>query len=53
MDTGSRPDGATAANVSVVCLTAGRIAYPDGASIVCDAPASESEIADPGAQTSA
>ncbi len=47
VDLGSRPDGATAANVSVVCLTAGRIAYPDGASIVCDAPASESEIADP------
>lgn len=47
VDLGSRPDGATAANVSVVCLTAGRIAYPDGASLVCDDPASESEIADP------
>lgn len=47
VELGSRPDGATAANVSVVCLTAGRIVYPDGASIVCDAPASESEIADP------
>lgn len=47
VELGSRPDGATAANVSVVCLTAGRIVYPDGASIVCDAPASDSEIADP------
>ncbi|MCW2738979.1 hypothetical protein [Nocardioides sp.] len=47
VELGSRPDRATAANVSVVCLTAGRIVYPDGASIVCDDPASESEIADP------
>ncbi|WP_457206241.1 hypothetical protein [Nocardioides sp. P5_C9_2] len=47
VELGSRPDGATAANVSVVCLTAGRIGYPDGAFAVCDAPASESEIADP------
>lgn len=47
VELGSRPEGATAANVSVVCLTAGRIVYPDGASIVCDEPASESEIADP------
>ena len=47
VDLGARPDAATAANVSVVCLTAGRIVYPDGASIVCDSPASESEVADP------
>lgn len=47
VELGSRPDGATAANVSVVCLTAGRIVYPDGASITCDAPASKSETADP------
>ena len=47
VELGSRPDNATAATVSVVCLTAGRIVYPDGASIVCDAPASEGEIADP------
>ena len=47
VELGSRPDGATGANVSVVCLTAGRIVYPDGASLVCDEPASESEIADP------
>lgn len=47
VELGSRPDGATAANVSLVCLTAGRIEYPDGASLVCDAPASEGEIADP------
>lgn len=47
VDLGSRPVGATAANVSVVCLTAGRIVYPNGASSVCDDPASESEIADP------
>jgi hypothetical protein len=47
VDLGSRPDGATAANVSVVCLTAGRIVYPDGASAVCDEPASRSEIPDP------
>jgi len=44
---GPRPRGATAANVSVVCLTSGRIVYPNGASAVCDEPASESEIADP------
>lgn len=44
---GPRPHGATAVNVSVVCLTAGRIVYPDGASMVCDGPATESEIADP------
>lgn len=44
---GSRPSGATAANVSVACLTAGRIAYPDGASIVCGKPSSEGEIVDP------
>lgn len=44
---GPRPDGATAANVSVVCLTAGRIVYPNGASLVCDEPASEGAIADP------
>ena len=47
VELGPRPDGATAANVSVVCLTAGRIVYPNGASSVCDDPASESEIADP------
>lgn len=47
VELGSRPAGATAAKVSVVCLTAGRIVYPDGASIVCDEPASESEITDP------
>jgi hypothetical protein len=47
VELGPRPDGATAANVSVVCLTAGRIVYPDGASAVCDEPASESEVADP------
>jgi len=47
IELGPRPDGATAANVSVVCLTAGRIVYPDGASAVCDKPASESAIADP------
>ena len=47
VELGSRPDGATGARVSVVCLTAGRIVYPDGASIVCDDPASEREIADP------
>lgn len=47
VDLGSRPDWATGAKVSVVCLTAGRIVYPDGASLVCDDPASESEIADP------
>lgn len=47
VELGPRPDGATAANVSVVCLTAGRIVYPDGASMVCDAPASESAIANP------
>lgn len=47
VELGPRPDGATAAHVSVVCLTAGRIVYPDGASIVCDERASGSEIADP------
>ena len=47
VELGSRPEGATAANVSVVCLTAGRIVYPNGASAVCDEPASDSEIADP------
>jgi hypothetical protein len=47
IELGPRPDGATAANVSVVCLTAGRIVYPDGASAVCDEPASESAIGDP------
>ncbi len=47
VELGSRPDGATAAKVSVVCLTAGRIVYPDGASLVCDEAASDSEIADP------
>ncbi|MFZ2501288.1 MAG: hypothetical protein WAW88_01265 [Nocardioides sp.] len=44
---GSRPDGATAVNVSVVCLSAGRVVYPDGASVVCEGPATASEIADP------
>ena len=47
VELGSRPDGATAAKVSVVCLTAGRIVYPDGASIACDDPASQREVADP------
>lgn len=47
LNLGPRPNGATAVNVSVVCLTAGRIVYPDGASIECDGPAEESEIADP------
>lgn len=47
VELGSRPEGATAANVSVVCLTAGRIVYPNGASAVCDEPASDNEIADP------
>jgi hypothetical protein len=47
VELGSRPAAATAVNVSVVCLTAGRIVYPDGSSIVCDDPASKSEIADP------
>lgn len=44
---GPRPDLATAVNVSVVCLTAGRIVYPTGAFQECDGPARESEIADP------
>ena len=44
---GPRPAGATAAKVSVACLTAGRIEYPDGSSIECDRPAPEDEIADP------
>ena len=44
---GPRPAGATAAKVSVACLTAGRIEYPDGSSIDCDRPAPEDEIADP------
>lgn len=44
---GARPRGATAAKVSVVCLTPGRIEYPDGASVECDGPSSEEEIADP------
>lgn len=47
VDLGPRPDGATAANVSVVCMSAGRIVYPDGASMVCEAPASSSQVADP------
>lgn len=47
VELGSRPDGATAAIVSVACLTPGRIVYPDGASIVCDEPAGAGEIADP------
>ena len=44
---GPRPDAATGARVSVVCLTAGEIRYPDGASVVCEGPASKSEIAKP------
>lgn len=44
---GPRPEGATAVDVSVVCLTAGRIVYPDGASMVCGGPADEAAIADP------
>ncbi len=47
VELGPRPDGATAATVSIVCLTAGRIVYPDGASMACDRPASEAHIADP------
>lgn len=47
VDLGSRPNGATAARVSVACLTAGRIEYPDGASVACDRAAPEGEIADP------
>ncbi|WP_162799169.1 hypothetical protein [Nocardioides sp. 616] len=44
---GPRPDGATAVNVSLACLTAGRIKYPDGASIKCDGPAPDDQIIDP------
>lgn len=47
VDLGERPAEATAANVSVVCLTAGTIEYPDGASTSCEAPASAGDIADP------
>ncbi|MBS2939660.1 hypothetical protein KDN32_18120 [Nocardioides sp. J2M5] len=47
VELGPRPTGATAARVSVACLTAGRIAYPDGSSVECDGPASDAEVADP------
>jgi hypothetical protein len=44
---GARPDSATAVEISVVCLTAGRIVYPDGASMECERPAPDWQIADP------
>lgn len=47
VDLGTRPDGATAVIVSVVCLSAGQVVYPDGAAVICKGPATASEIADP------
>jgi hypothetical protein len=47
VDLGAHPDGANAANVSVMCLTSGRIEFPDGGSMVCEDPPTDAELADP------
>lgn len=47
VELGPRPAAATAARVSVACLTAGRVEYPDGASIECDRADSSDRVADP------
>lgn len=47
VDLGARPDRANAANVTVMCLTAGRIEFPDGGSSVCEDPPTDEELADP------
>ena len=36
LDLGPRPEGATAVEVWVTCLTAGHFFYPDGANMTCD-----------------
>jgi hypothetical protein len=35
VDLGPRPDAATAVDTQLICLSAGRIQWPDGASMVC------------------